>query len=206
MTLAAAAAATGFVPYSGDADGPRAAAAEDLESTGGDVFFESGPTLSAADPDDPRAAGQRAEAPRRFAHGDPNHVPPKSGQGRRVVYDISDQRVWLVGANGQVRRSYIVSGSVLDNLKPGSYEVYSRSRHAVAFDQRSTMDYMVRFTEGDNAAIGFHDIPEDLKGRPMQTVDQLGTPRSHGCIRQRPADARAMWRFAVVDTPVRVLA
>ena len=46
------------------------------------------------------------------------------------------------------------------------------------------MQYFVRFTEGDNgAAIGFHDIPVD-DGALVQSVAQLGTPLSHGCIRQ----------------------
>ena len=40
----------------------------------------------------------------------------------------------------------------------------------------------------------------------MQTVAQLGTPLSHGCIRQRTADARALWDFAPLGTTVVVVA
>ena len=43
-------------------------------------------------------------------------------------------------------------------------------------------------------------------GRLVQTREQLGTPRSHGCIRQWRPDARALWRFAPVGTKVVVLA
>jgi lipoprotein-anchoring transpeptidase ErfK/SrfK len=68
------------------------------------------------------------------------------------------------------------------------------------------MRWFVRFTTGDQgAAIGFHDIPVD-DGRPVQTVAQLGTPQSHGCIRQRTADAVALWEFAPVGTTVVVTA
>ena len=68
------------------------------------------------------------------------------------------------------------------------------------------MKYFVRFTEGDNgAAIGFHDIPVD-DGELVQTVDQLGTPQSHGCIRQEREDAIALWEFAPVGTEVDVIA
>jgi hypothetical protein len=135
-------------------------------------------------------------------------VPAHSGTGRRVVFDMSDQRVWLVGREAgrdAVRRTYLVSGSVTDNLGPGSYEVYSKSRHAVGVDDSGTMGYMVRFTRGQRAAIGFHDIPVD-DGRLVQTRDQLGTPRSHGCIRQWRPDAKALWDFAPVGTPVVVVA
>jgi hypothetical protein len=131
-------------------------------------------------------------------------VPARSGQGRRVVFDMSRQRVWLVDEAEEVRRSYLVSGSELDNLGPGTYEVYSRSRHATGIDG-SSMDFMVRFTTGDNAPIGFHDIPE-MDGEPVQTRAQLGTPLSHGCVRQARPDAVAMWRFAPVGTTVVVTA
>lgn len=131
-------------------------------------------------------------------------LPPDSGQGRRVVFDMSRQRVWLVDDDSDVRRSYLVSGSAMDNLGPGTYEVFSRSRHATGIDG-SSMDFMVRFTTGDNAAIGFHDIPQ-MNGEPVQTRDQLGTPLSHGCVRQARPDAVALWRFAPVGTTVVVTA
>jgi lipoprotein-anchoring transpeptidase ErfK/SrfK len=132
--------------------------------------------------------------------------PSHSGQGRRVVFDMSAQRVWLVRDDGKTAATYLVSGSIYDNLSPGRYEVFSRSRRATSFDYASTMEYMVRFTYGNQAAIGFHDIPVDAQGRPLQPVSELGTPTSHGCIRQREVDARRMWRFAPVGTPVVVTA
>lgn len=130
-------------------------------------------------------------------------LPPRSGTGRRVVFSEGRQRVWLVAADGEVRRTYLVSGSLHDNLDPGRYEVYSRSRHAWGIDDSGTMEYFVRFTRGENAAIGFHDIPVH-RGRPVQAPADLGTPQSHGCIRQRRSDAVALWRFASVGTRVVV--
>lgn len=130
-------------------------------------------------------------------------LPRRSGAGRRIVFSEGRQRVWLVGADDEVRRTYPVSGSLYDNLDPGHYEVYSRSEHARGIDDSGTMQYFVRFTRGENAAIGFHDIPEH-EGRPLQTRAELGTPQSHGCIRQRRADAIALWRFAPLGTKVVV--
>jgi len=132
-------------------------------------------------------------------------LPDGSGSGRRVVFSEGRQRVWLVAADNEVRRTYLVSGSIYDNLDPGTFEVYSRSRQAWGIDDSGTMKYFVRFTQGDNAAIGFHDIPVD-DGKPVQSVDQLGTPLSHGCVRQRRADAIALWRFAPLGTKVVVTA
>jgi len=131
-------------------------------------------------------------------------LPDNSGDGRRVVFDISDQRVWLVDKNGTVTRTYLASGSMGNNLKPGTFSVYSRSMDAWGIDG-TTMHYMVRFAHGRHAPIGFHDIPL-LHGKRVQTKSQLGIPKSHGCIRQWPDDARAMWRFAPIGTKVVVTA
>ena len=133
-------------------------------------------------------------------------LPEGSGAGKRVVFSESRQRVWLVNEDEQVERSYLVSGSVYDNLEPGAFTVYSRSEDAWGVDDSGSMKYFVRFTQGDTgAAIGFHDIP--IKdGQPAQTESQLGTPLSHGCIRQRRSDAIALWKFAPLGTSVVVTA
>ncbi len=130
-------------------------------------------------------------------------LPDRSGTGRRAVFSISRQRVWIVSADDQVRRTYPVSGSVYDNLKPGRYDVFSRSERARGIDDSGTMRWFVRFAEGANAAIGFHNIPVH-RGERVQTRAQLGTPLSHGCIRQAEPDAKAMWSFARVGTTVVV--
>ena len=159
----------------------------------------TGPTL----PDRPAPSTSRTDVAPEAAAEPP--LPEDSGRGRRVVFATVDQRVWLVGRQGAVQRTYPVSGSVLDNLVPGRYEVYSTSRHAYGIDDSGTMQYFVRFAHGAHAAIGFHSIPTK-DGRRLQTRAELGTPQSHGCIRQALPDAEAMWAFAPVGTKVVVTA
>lgn len=133
-------------------------------------------------------------------------LPADSGDGKRVVFSEGRQRVWLVDEQAEVVRTYPVSGSIYDNLDPGTFQVYSRSEDAVGIDDSGTMKYFVRFTQGDaGAAIGFHDIPVD-DGELVQTREQLGTPLSHGCIRQLRPDAVALWEFAPLGTTVVVTA
>lgn len=137
---------------------------------------------------------------------DDTALPTGTGHGKRIVFSESRQRVWLVSKAKHVERTYLVSGSVTDNLDPGTYSVYSRSEQAWGIDDSGTMRYFVRFTQGDTgAAIGFHDIPID-GGEPVQTIAQLGTPQSHGCVRQKRADAIALWEFAPLGTTVVVTA
>ena len=97
-------------------------------------------------------------------------LPAESGEGKRVVFSESQQRVWLVREDGKVQRTYLVSGSLTDNLDPGTYSVYSRSKRAWGIDDSGTMKWFVRFTTGDTgAAIGFHDIPI-ADGQPSPVV------------------------------------
>lgn len=156
---------------------------------------------------DPRGAGAPSEEVSSSGTDSAASLPPDSGSGRRIVFSQSLQRVWLVGgAADTVRRTYLVSGSVTHNLQPGTYSVYSRSRWAVGIDDSGVMQYFVRFTQGPTgAAIGFHSIPTK-NGVPLQTKAQLGTPESHGCIRQDLPDAIALWDFAPVGTKVVVVA
>lgn len=146
------------------------------------------------------APKEREDSPHQAEPG----LPAKSGKGERIVFDMSDQRVWLVDGSGQVERTYLVSGSLHDNLQPGTYEVYSKSPTAVSFNGDETMKYMVRFAHGANAAIGFHDVPRYADGSLVQTKAELGEPQSAGCIRQWTDDAKALWDFADVDTKVVV--
>ncbi|MDQ3758201.1 MAG: L,D-transpeptidase family protein, partial [Actinomycetota bacterium] len=127
-------------------------------------------------------------------------VPAGSGTGRRVVYSVSQQRVWLVDGP-RVDRNYAVSGR-RNFPRPGTYRVFSTSRHSRNGAVR--MEYMVRFTRGPRWAVGFHSIPVRGDGRPIQSEAELGSFRSSGCVRQSLADAAYLWNWAPVGTVVVV--
>ncbi len=203
----------GVIPTSNDAEPPRAAAA----AAGVDKTPEQSTATpeaedSAADPSPSATVRPKAE-PKPDPEPTPT-PPPKvdtsppsdSGTGRRVVFSAGRQRVWLMSDDTEVEQTYPVSGSIYDNLDPGTFEVYSRSEDAYGIDDSGTMKYFVRFTRGPSgAAIGFHDIPVK-DGERIQGFDDLGTPLSHGCIRQRRSDAIDLWEFAPIGTKVVVTA
>jgi lipoprotein-anchoring transpeptidase ErfK/SrfK len=198
VTAIAVLGSVGAMPGSGGG-----AAADQNAPTAG-VAAAIGSTLDEGLPETARMSSadgtEAAQDPRRDTA-----LPADSGTGRRVVFSEGRQRVWLVTKGSKVERTYLVSGSVYDNLEPGTYQVYSRSEQAWGIDDSGTMRYFVRFAQGDQAAIGFHDIPVD-DGEPVQTAAQLGTPQSHGCIRQKESDAIALWNFAPLGTTVVVTA
>ncbi|HZB42207.1 MAG TPA: L,D-transpeptidase [Ilumatobacter sp.] len=135
-------------------------------------------------------------------------LPGNSGSGRRVVYSKPRQRVWTVEADGTVSKTHLVSGRLTWNQPlPGTYSVFSKSMFTCNIKNPAICwRYMVRFAkggdEGDN--IGFHEIPKK-NGVPVQSVSQLGTPLSGGCVRQATPDAIYMWDWAPVGTRVVVL-
>ena len=133
-------------------------------------------------------------------------LPAQSGHGRRIVFDQSDQRVWLVAADGEVERSYLVSGSSHDNVQPGTYQVKSRTRYARAYKGSGTFEYFVRFTQGRNAPIGFHSVTANKQGQLVYAREDLGTPRTPGCVEQWRDDAKVLWEFAPIGTRVEVTA
>jgi len=133
-------------------------------------------------------------------------LPSGSGAGRRIVYSVPRQRVWLVGSDGAVVRTYLVSGQTRQPAA-GSYRVYSKSLSTASSSGSVTMRYMVRFAVGryTGTAVGFHDIPRQRDGTRVQSEADLGRPVSHGCVRQRTSDAAALWAFARVGTRVVVV-
>ncbi|MEZ5375629.1 MAG: DUF4214 domain-containing protein [Acidimicrobiales bacterium] len=134
-------------------------------------------------------------------------LPANSGSGRRIVYSNTAQRVWWVESDGRVSNSYLVSGR--DNVPdPATYSIYSKSPIAYAGHNGITMKHMVRFTYskyGNRLPIGFHSIPRYANGTPMQTVEQLGTYQSAGCVRQRDDQAEALYQWARLGDTVVVL-
>ncbi|MGB0113657.1 MAG: L,D-transpeptidase family protein [Ilumatobacteraceae bacterium] len=132
-------------------------------------------------------------------------LPEGSGSGRRVVYDRAGQRVWAVGEDGQIIRSWLVSGSKYMNEMPGTHTVYSRSEMSTAWNGQAWLPNMIRYQKTEIGHIGFHAIPLHVSDNSVyQTSDELGTRLSGGCQRQANEDADFMWAFADIGTTVVV--
>ena len=133
-------------------------------------------------------------------------LPPNSGSGRRLVFERAGQRIWAVGEDDLVIRSWLVSGSKYNNETPGSHAVYSRSDVSTAWNGKAFLYKMVRWLKTDIGAIGFHALPiRRSDNTPYQTDAELGTRLSGGCQRQANLDADFTWDFAQIGTPVIVI-
>jgi lipoprotein-anchoring transpeptidase ErfK/SrfK len=130
------------------------------------------------------------------------NAPSNSGEGRRVVYCNSCQRVWLVEEDDYVFWSYPVSGR-RSYPRPGTYKVIRKVHPGMSHELR--LPYFVGFTYGTTTDVGFHGIPVRPNGSQIQSDSQLGTYRSAGCVRQSQPAARLLWDFAPMGTTVVVL-
>ncbi|MFF3321377.1 hypothetical protein [Streptomyces sp. NPDC002889] len=127
---------------------------------------------------------------------DPLTVPANSGTGVRVVYSLGDRRVWLIGEQGRLERTFEVMPSTV-HPKPGTYKVTSRSGK-VAGSDGVQIEHVVRFASVDDIVIGF-----------SAAVDGSLTPpdpqRKTGGVRMKRADGDALWVFAAIGWKVVVV-
>ena len=122
------------------------------------------------------------------------------------MYDRAGQRVWAVGSEGEIIRSWLVSGSKYSNELPGTHEVYSKSDVSTAWNGKAWLPKMVRWLKTERGAIGFHSIPLHVEDdSPYQTDAELGTRLSGGCQRQAVLDADFVWEWADIGTKVVVV-
>ncbi|WP_328771102.1 hypothetical protein [Streptomyces sp. NBC_00286] len=169
----AAIAAVGFLAYQASANVPDTLGAPDRAS--------SSPAASAPSPRaEPNAAA----------------LPPPSGTGRRVVYSVQADRVWLVAANDKVTRTFPVTPGTVDP-SPDAYAVTSRSGSITGSDGVA-VEHVVRFANVDGTPIGFSAAVDGSTAAPDRG-------KKLGGIRESRADGDAMWEFATVGTKVIVV-
>jgi len=126
----------------------------------------------------------------------PTALPGASGTGERVVYSIDDDRVWLVGANNKVRRTFKVTPGTVDPV-PGTYKVTSRTAAGTGSDGKA-VEHIVRFALIDSVVFGFSAAVDGSTAAP-------DAAKKLGGIRELPADGRAMWEFATSNKKIVVI-
>jgi len=137
-----------------------------------------------------------SKVPRDTRH--PDALPGGTGKGKRVVYSLDDDRVWIVGTNGRVLRTFTVTPGTVDPA-PGSYLVTSRSNSITGTDG-TPIEHVVRFTGVDGVAIGFSAAVDTTAPQP-----ELDPEARTGGIRETRPDGTAMWEFATIGERVVVI-
>ncbi|MER6915558.1 hypothetical protein ABT354_28130 [Streptomyces sp. NPDC000594] len=146
-------------------------------------------------------SGQRARAaaaPQQLPERKPGstELPRGSGSGMRVVYDLSDRRIWLVSGARKVLRTFEVMPSTV-HPRVGSYAVTSRSGQVTGSDGVA-IEHVVRFAHAGDVVVGFSAAVNGSLAQPDRR-------RKTGGIRMMRSDGDAMWRFATIGSKVVVV-
>ncbi|MCX5376461.1 hypothetical protein [Streptomyces sp. NBC_00091] len=141
-------------------------------------------------------AAPQGQAPAKQDPAKPAAVPADSGTGPRVVYSVSQKRVWLVAEDGRDPRTFTVMPSTV-HPAPGSYVVGSRAG-AVTGTDGVPIEHVVRFASTDGIAIGF-------SARVDGSMPEPDLAKKTGGIRMARADGDAMWAFATISAKVVVV-
>ncbi|NJQ07362.1 L,D-transpeptidase [Streptomyces lonarensis] len=194
-------AVVGFFAYQASAaqDSDPSAAPPGVEQPAGGQEGEHSP---GEEPGGDATEGAEDEPePNGEAGGEEHPLPPESGEGKRVVYGLSEQRVWLVdpaddGLGDEVTTTYPVHRSSVDP-DPGSYLVSARTERITGSDG-VPIENVIGFDAPGAVVFGFSTATDGSTPDPDST-----TPT--GGIRQFATDGEAMWEFTEVGTPVVVV-
>jgi lipoprotein-anchoring transpeptidase ErfK/SrfK len=129
--------------------------------------------------------------------------PPNTGEGRRIVYCNSCQRVWLVDETNYLVATFPVSGR-RSTPRPGTYHVFRKLESGYSKAHNLRLPYFVGFAWGSTTDIGFHGIPLRSDGSPIESDAQLGQPLSSGCVRLNQMVAKAVYEWTPEGTTVVV--
>jgi hypothetical protein len=150
------------------------------------------PTAAVAEPG-PSASAHAPAAPR-------NQAPPAlsygSCEGRRIVYSLSEKRVWLVDAAGRATRAFTVwPGTV--SPQPGRYSITLRTPSLKGSDGVE-IEHIMYFTKAGGVDIAFSNAL-DGSSPPPADGKKLGGIRTH------KQDGAALWSFGDQGTRVTVV-
>ncbi|MFC8229850.1 hypothetical protein [Streptomyces sp. NPDC057287] len=146
------------------------------------------PADTAASSDSKPSAKPRPSAPKPKTH----EVPADSGTGRRIVYSLSQKRVWLISENESATRTFTVWPGNIPPAK-GEHPVTFRRAEGTGSDGVQ-IEHAVYF----GASSAFSNAVDGASPAPDSTVKT-------GAIRETVADGTALWDFATKGTLVHVV-
>jgi lipoprotein-anchoring transpeptidase ErfK/SrfK len=119
------------------------------------------------------------------------------------VVDLSDQTLTMYKNNQPISTRRVSTGKWSTPTPIGTYK--TRSKAAVAYSKpyKLYMEWWMAFTP--DGKYGLHSLPYwKLKngGKLYEGAAHIGTPVSHGCIRQTLVEAKSLYDWAPIGTPV----
>lgn len=126
--------------------------------------------------------------------------------GKSIEVILSKQELHMI-ENGKIISIRKVSTGKWSTPTPtGHFMTHGKTLVAYSKAYGLYMEYWMPITA--NGAYGLHALPFwrlHNGGKLYEGVGHLGTPVSHGCIRESVADAKSLYTWAPVGTPVTIV-
>ncbi|MBN1136005.1 MAG: LysM peptidoglycan-binding domain-containing protein [Anaerolineae bacterium] len=146
--------------------------------------------------------GQRLAIP--GAAGSSSATSGAVGSGKRIVVDLSEQRMYVYH-NGQLLWKWVVStGRPGQETAVGHYKVLNKIPNAYAYTWSLQMPYWLGIYWAGSLQNGIHALPIQANGLRLW-AGYLGQRVSFGCIILSTENAQTLYNWAEVGTPVDIV-
>jgi len=144
--------------------------------------------------------GQTLVIPKASSLASPSASTGPSG-GKRIVIDLSEQRMVTYQGDAQAHAFVVSTGMPGANTVPGTYQVLDKYPNAYASTWNLQMPYWLGIYWAGSLENGIHALPILPNGQRLWE-GYLGTPVSYGCVILSTGNARTLFHWAEVGTPV----
>jgi LysM repeat protein len=133
----------------------------------------------------------------------PSPAPQPSGGNKRIVIDLSEQRMYVY-QGGQLLYTWVVSTGMPGAATiPGHFSVLDKIPNAYAYTWGLQMPHWLGIYWAGSLQNGIHALPIMANGQ-LLWEGYLGQPVSYGCIILSTANAQTLYNWAPVGTPVDI--
>jgi LysM repeat protein len=133
----------------------------------------------------------------------PPSPPPSRVGSKRIVIDLSEQRLYAYRGNVLVYAFVASSGKPGSGTRTGTFSVLDKYPNAYASTWDMQMPYFMGIYWSGSLENGIHALPILSNGQTLW-AGYLGTPVSFGCIILSTENARTLYYWADIGTPVEI--
>ena len=146
--------------------------------------------------------GQRLVIP--SATPSPAPAPAPTTSNKLIKISINQQRMWIYQGGGLVKTYVISTGVRGRDTSPGNFRVQSKIPEAWASLWALRMPYWMGIYNVGAYENGIHALPINRYGQVLWS-GLLGRPASFGCVIMATDQARELYNWAPIGTPVQIV-
>lgn len=121
--------------------------------------------------------------------------------GKKIEVDLVKQQVIMWDNNKAIYKFKASTGRAPGVTRSGDFEILNKMPNAYSSSMSWGMPYWMGIYQAGGSENGFHAMARLANGTVLST-SVLGRPATNGCIMLSDADARTLYNWAVLGTPV----